>query len=29
MLCNYPDAPLRGNGFSARPFEARVYLLRG
>ena len=24
-LCSYPDAPLSGNGFDLRPYEARVY----
>lgn len=25
-LCSYPDAPLQGNGFKLRPYEARVYI---
>ena len=26
LLCNYPDAPAEGSGFTARPYETRVYL---
>ncbi len=26
-LCNYPDAPIVGEGFVTRPYETRVYLL--
>ena len=26
LLHNYPDAPLGVNGFTARPYETRVYL---
>ena len=26
LLTNYPDAPCSGNGFTARPYETRVYL---
>ncbi len=26
VLSNYPDAPCSGNGFTARPYETRVYL---
>ena len=25
ILSNYPDTPLHGNGFTARPYEVRVY----
>jgi len=26
-LCNYPDAPISGNGYTTRPYETRVYVI--
>ena len=28
MLCSYKDNPVKNNGFTTRPYETRVYLLK-